>query len=616
MEIQPVGPVPPENMVIIPPGEPAYYNINTTATWSGNIQLRLSYDDSGLEPGQEENLELFRYIEDQSQWLGFTTSVDIVNNIVVGETDHLSVFAIMFTSGGMVGSTVVTNCNDSGPGSLRDAILAANSNAGADEIIFNLDPNIAGYDADIGVWTIEPLSALPAINDDSLAIIGFTQTEYGGDTNPNGPEVRINGVNTSEYASGIKVQASDVLIFGLIINGFGQGIDIRQASNVQISGCYIGINADGSTAGGNATGIYIGKGCTNVHVVPLDTIRNVISGNKYDGISISDSSCMNLVIGNIIGLDRTESYAVGNMNCGICITIASNHNEIIENHISGNKIGLLISRSNENIVVHNRIGTNESFELEVGNTTEGVYIVDGAQQNHIAENIIGHNSGNGIYVLGPQTLYNRLEHNLISRNGQYGIMTSNGGNGELQPPVLTSVTTNAVSGTAIPLAKVEIYSDPGYQGAVFEGEAEVDADGHFIWEGTRHGPYENVTAIAIDTSGNTSQFCNPVITKLLTSTESVVPDQFSLAQNYPNPFNPNTDIRFTVAAQQDRVTIRIVDMQGRLVRTLIDNNLAAGTYSIRWDGRNEAGAPVSSGVYLCSMRAGNFRAVRKLVLAK
>ncbi|HET6348105.1 MAG TPA: FlgD immunoglobulin-like domain containing protein, partial [Candidatus Krumholzibacteria bacterium] len=89
----------------------------------------------------------------------------------------------------------------------------------------------------------------------------------------------------------------------------------------------------------------------------------------------------------------------------------------------------------------------------------------------------------------------------------------------------------------------------------------------------------------------------------------------SLAQNVPNPFNPVTTIGFSLAARS-RVTLTIFDVQGRRVRTLVDGARNAGSHQTLWDGRDDAGQTVASGVYVCRLSAGNVIQSRKLVLLK
>ena len=88
-----------------------------------------------------------------------------------------------------------------------------------------------------------------------------------------------------------------------------------------------------------------------------------------------------------------------------------------------------------------------------------------------------------------------------------------------------------------------------------------------------------------------------------------------LFQNQPNPFNPATTIRFELA-EPGSVRLRIHDARGRLVRDLLSADLAAGVHSREWDGRDDAGRPLPSGVYFCRSEAAGRQQVRKLVLAR
>lgn len=94
-----------------------------------------------------------------------------------------------------------------------------------------------------------------------------------------------------------------------------------------------------------------------------------------------------------------------------------------------------------------------------------------------------------------------------------------------------------------------------------------------------------------------------------------LPRKFSLSQNYPNPFNPTTTIRFDVPKIAN-VTIKIYDILGREVRTLINRKLNAGSYEEIWDGKNNRRIPVASGIYLLRLQAKDFVSVKKMVLLK
>lgn len=93
------------------------------------------------------------------------------------------------------------------------------------------------------------------------------------------------------------------------------------------------------------------------------------------------------------------------------------------------------------------------------------------------------------------------------------------------------------------------------------------------------------------------------------------PQSYRLAQNYPNPFNPQTIIEYALPAPR-RVTIAIHDLTGKTVRVLVDERQPAGTHLVKWEGVDQAGQQASSGAYLYSLRAGEFRVTRKMVLLR
>ena len=93
------------------------------------------------------------------------------------------------------------------------------------------------------------------------------------------------------------------------------------------------------------------------------------------------------------------------------------------------------------------------------------------------------------------------------------------------------------------------------------------------------------------------------------------PARSSLSQNYPNPFNPTTTIAFSLAAK-GHVRLNVYNVSGQLVRTLANETRDSGAYSLTWDGRDQAGSPVSSGVYFYKLVSGSFSQTKKMVLLK
>jgi len=94
-----------------------------------------------------------------------------------------------------------------------------------------------------------------------------------------------------------------------------------------------------------------------------------------------------------------------------------------------------------------------------------------------------------------------------------------------------------------------------------------------------------------------------------------LPQSSTLSQNYPNPFNPSTAITFDVHGTEgvkERVNLTIYDIRGRCVRILVDSQIEAGSHIMYWDGRDDRGRKVPSGVYIYTLKAGAERFTRKM----
>jgi len=117
----------------------------------------------------------------------------------------------------------------------------------------------------------------------------------------------------------------------------------------------------------------------------------------------------------------------------------------------------------------------------------------------------------------------------------------------------------------------------------------------------------------VDGSGNESLPASPGTTTAADA--PAPPDHYQLLQNVPNPFNPTTTIRFDLPARS-RVTLTVFDVNGRLIRVLVDRDLDAGTRSVTWDGRDSMGRSAASGVYFYRLETPNYGESRKMILLK
>jgi len=98
-------------------------------------------------------------------------------------------------------------------------------------------------------------------------------------------------------------------------------------------------------------------------------------------------------------------------------------------------------------------------------------------------------------------------------------------------------------------------------------------------------------------------------------TQGTRPEEFQLYQNYPNPFNPSTAIRFDLA-RPEKIDLALYNLAGQKVATLAQGHREAGAHTLRWDGRDENGRELASGVYLYRLQAGSQVETRKLLLLR
>jgi photosystem II stability/assembly factor-like uncharacterized protein len=342
------------------------------------------------------------------------------NNLSVDQTANFSATRQSF---------VVTNANDHGSGSLRQAIDDANATAGVDTIVFNIPGS--------GVHTINLVIALSPISD-PVVIDATTQPGYAGT-----PLIELDGAVAGDGASGFSITGGGTTIRGFAINRFNNaGIALATNGNNVIQGNYIGLSASGTLARANSSGIVISNAPNNLIGGSTAAARNVISANTFDGISLLGNG--NQISGNFIGTNSAGTAALGNQTKGVDIFNVqgvSSVNNIIGgtaagagNLVSGNQTGIYLSSSGA-LVQGNLIGTDVTGTLAIGNN-QGIQnfspnvIIGGTVPG--ARNIISGNLGTGLTLVGAGS---RLEGNFIGTditgtvalgNGGFGVVAGNG----------------------------------------------------------------------------------------------------------------------------------------------------------------------------------------------
>jgi hypothetical protein len=334
---------------------------------------------------------------------------------------------------------VVTNTNDSGAGSLRQALQDAGNNAGIDTVTFNIPGT--------GVQTITLTSGL-TIQNAAEIIDGTTQPGWTGT-----PLIELNGNGSG--GDGIFVTGAGSVIRGLIINRFGgNGIALQNVGTDVITGCYIGTDSTGLIDLGNGgSGILISGSPANTIGGLAAVERNVISGNSGNGIAIQNSnSTNNLIQGNYIGTKANGTEPLGNGTNGIQVdaplTRLGTGAAGARNVISGNVgAGVLIfnSSSASNRVQGNYIGTDVTGTIAVPNDFgivlgDRVLLLRGSANDIIGTdgdgiddategNVISGNRQTGVVLVAGGTVSNRVAGNRIGTNAAGTGMLPNLGNG-------------------------------------------------------------------------------------------------------------------------------------------------------------------------------------------
>lgn len=398
----------------------------------------------------------------------------------------LSTFGSLFLFGPSVSAATftVTNTNDSGGGSLRQAILDSNANAGTDTVTFNIATNCPH---------IIPSSPLPPINSTVVSpviIDATTQACSSGGTEAPNVELSGNGAGSNAIGLYITGKAAGSTIKGLVINRFSaQGIFI-DTSNVTVTGNYVGTSLDGSTAagnGGDGIGIFSGTSAANANnnIIGGSTTadRNVISGNSLNGIGITAQvgghASNNVISGNFIGTNASGSGAVPNGGDGILINHADGGgpataaNNIIGgttsttpdgactgtcNLVSGNGangIGLWHGGVSGTQVYGNYVGTNLSGIGAIANGNIGIEVNE-APNNTVggttpaARNIFSGNRGAGVFLTGSAATGNVIQGNYIGTNaaGSAGLGNSKMGLGIGASPGAVGANSNLIGGSS------------------------------------------------------------------------------------------------------------------------------------------------------------------------
>jgi len=397
----------------------------------------------------------------------------------------------------------VTNTNDSGAGSLRQAILDANASAGVDVIAFGVPGG--------GVHTITSTSPLPAITD-AVTIDGYTQPGASPSTQITSDDavllIEINGEFSGEESDGLVVNSASTLR-GLVINRFQRNVVLQPGL---VEGCFIGTDPTGTIARSRPESRGVEAGASTTVGGSLPAQRNLISGNGGFGIVARGA----FIQGNFIGLDASGAAALPNF---VNVSMGGGHlggASVTPGVPPGNVISGAASDGvlafGGATIKGNLIGTTASGTAGVPNGGHGIQLglsgweppqrppgpisVGGTAPGE--GNVIAYNLGDGISTVrglpgGPYLQGASINSNRIHANGGLGIDRLPAGVNPNGSPVLTGAFSSEgftlIQGNVGPFVspRIDFFSstecDPsGYgEGADLIGTVTVepDSDGNF-----------------------------------------------------------------------------------------------------------------------------------------
>lgn len=414
-------------------------------------------------------------------------------------------------------SLVVSNTDDSGCGSLRNAVETANNNPGPDVIDMQ---QLFPYDPVLDI--IDLLSPITFTDDQT--------TFYFGPNATCATKVIIQG--TGAFDGFILDNVTGVEITNFNIRGFENGVLISGGSENILRCNFIGTNYTATAAAPNVYGVHIVSSSSNlIGDTTTNAAGNVISGNTADGVFIEMDSPLNVVSSNVIGTNAGATAALPNGGNGVFISnspqnlIGSLRANGPPNVISGNgENGIEISGSTQNRVLGNLIGTGQNGNTQIFNVGDGVNInsfsssnfvgdtargrgniisgnrgngvtIDFSLQNVIASNLIGLGvdgttplgNNKGVYITGGQSVDNVIGNpndqgngNIISRNGSNGIHIEGSPNTQIFRNYLGVATdsSQASNGASnILLNNGAVGTAIGLNGIAYAGNHGIEVDG-------------------------------------------------------------------------------------------------------------------------------------------
>lgn len=412
--------------------------------------------------------------------------------------------------------------------------------------------------------------------------------------------VDVSGVKKMPNATGICVDGGSNYnkMYNNVISGnISYGIFIVTTGTYynEVKGNLMGTDANGMDTVANDIAILLGGGAKyNIIGGYGVTDKNIISGNRYEGIEIADiGTDHNQIIGNYIGTNILSDASLPNH---IGVGVATNpHNNIFDsNVVSGNKrFGFLFyEHADSNILINNRIGVADDGITSLRNNISGVVIMQSSKSNIVGMdgkgNIIANADSSGVVIGDNDSKFNTISSNSIYNNNMPGIvLLTNGANDGIFTPVITTAGYYAptqkttilgqIASTVPQIIRIEVFKAERNTGGYYEGKkylgfSQTGLDGMFcvIVDSLVIG--DSIVATATDEKGNSSMFSSAYRVDQGNGISEINEDDFIL---YPNPAKNMINI-----AGKEIKKLEIINVKGEVVLSENKSSLSPALISL------------------------------------
>ena len=382
---------------------------------------------------------------------------------------------------------------------------------------------------------------------------------------------------------------------------YANPIEFKSLAAIPQPGDWSGIQFFGNNSSGSLSYCNISHAYHGIKsYAPIDLSNCTISNCEVHGVYIQGDLANGIII--------TDCTANNNGDTGILISACDSALiEVCE--ADSNYYGVWISLSDYNNIENTNMKSNTNHGVRVSNTSScafdsctiedneqhGMYLAQAS--GTISNTKIGENEVNGLYCIGssanPEVDHSKFELNYVGVKALYGAS-----------PVLGDI--NAGKGMQNSIC----YNDSLH----VSGSSSYTIMAEKCWWGTEPPTPPDTSKFEGNVDYNPYLQHDPVL--LLAPRSKTNNTVLSLAQSFPNPSTPGgvTTIRYSIPSENERVILRIYDVNGRRLKTLVNRVQPSGHYTVKWDGRNDRGAKVATGIYFYQLKVGKKSLAKKLVL--